>query len=154
MTRLAQIYIMRGQYDLAEPLLQRSLGLRDRLYGQDNPELCDTLRSLAEVYFQTGKVTQAESYIKRVHTIEEKLAASESSASLATTTSENKETAANPTAAVNSGPNSQLPMEIAPVTLETTVKDSAIDSLKQNAKDTDKPANQAKIQLSGVGHQG
>jgi len=84
MTKLAQLYIMRGQYDLAEPLLENSLALRKKLYGSDNPELCDTLRSLAEVYSQTGRSNQADAEIKRVHLIEQKLETAIRPAALAT----------------------------------------------------------------------
>ncbi len=76
MTKLAQLYIMRGQLDLAEPLLEHSLALRTKLYGADNPELCDTLRSLAEIYFLTGRAPLAEEKIKMARGIEEKLASS------------------------------------------------------------------------------
>ncbi len=113
MTKLAQLYIMRGQYDLAEPLLEHSLALRDKLFGRDNPELCDTLRSLAEVYFQTGRVGQSESEIKRVHAIEQKLETPEQPDELATSVPVNRAT----------GPN-QAPADTAvnslPATVETT----------------------------------
>jgi tetratricopeptide (TPR) repeat protein len=71
MNKLAQIYIMRGQYDLAEPLLEQALNLRVELYGSNNPEICDTLRYLAEVYFRTGRASRAEANIKRARAIEE-----------------------------------------------------------------------------------
>jgi tetratricopeptide (TPR) repeat protein len=149
MTKLAQLYIMRRQYELAEPLLQRSLVLRGKLYGQDNPELCDTLRSLAEVYFQTGRINQAESEIKRVHAIEQKLEPSLQSSSLATSTPANNETGATPT--TNSETTALDVVVPPPSIVDDTAETTTNSAAKTAPKETDKQASQSKAPL---GHQG
>ena len=73
LNKLAQLYIMRGQYDLAEPLLKRSLAIRERIYGPDNPEVADALKGLAELYQLSGKTTLAEASLKQARAIENKL---------------------------------------------------------------------------------
>ena len=73
LNKLAQLYTMRGQYDLAEPLLKRSLAIREKIYGFDNPEVADALKSLAELYQLSGKSALAETSLKRARAIEEKL---------------------------------------------------------------------------------
>jgi tetratricopeptide (TPR) repeat protein len=72
LNKLAQLYIIRGQYNFAEPLLKRSLALREKTYGNDNPELVETLKSLAELYQLSGKSEQAEVTLKRAREIEER----------------------------------------------------------------------------------
>jgi Tetratricopeptide repeat len=73
LNKLAQLYTIRGQYDLAEPLLKRSLAIRERIYGLDNPEVADALKSLAELYQLSGKTSLAELSLKRARAIEERL---------------------------------------------------------------------------------
>jgi len=75
LNKLAQLYTIRGQYDLAEPLLKRSLAIREKIYGGENQEVADSLKSLAELYQLSNKRELAESTLKRAHGIEEKLIA-------------------------------------------------------------------------------
>lgn len=72
LNKLAQLYIIRGQYALAEPLLKRSLEIRERVYGADHPEVVDALKSLAELYQLSGKSELAETTLKHAREIEEK----------------------------------------------------------------------------------
>lgn len=71
LNKLAQLYTIRGQYTLAEPLLKRSLEIRERVYGPRHPEVVDALKSLAELYQLSGKNELAESTLKRARDIEE-----------------------------------------------------------------------------------
>jgi hypothetical protein len=75
LNKLAQLYTLRGQYDLAEPLLKRSLAIREKIYGGENQEVADSLKSLAELYQLSNKRELAEASLKRAHLIEEKLVA-------------------------------------------------------------------------------
>jgi tetratricopeptide (TPR) repeat protein len=77
LNKLAQLYIMRGQYDLAEPLLKRSLAIREKIYGADNPEVADALKGLAELYQLSGKTSLAEANLKRARAIEERLSSAQ-----------------------------------------------------------------------------
>src|SRR5262249_39301584 len=74
LSRLADFYALKGQYDLAEPLLKRSLSLREKAYGASSPELIDTLKGLADLRKANGDQKQADGYLYRAREIEDKLA--------------------------------------------------------------------------------
>ncbi len=74
LSKLGEVYKLRGQSTLAEPLLKKSLAAREKLYGMDNPQVADALRSLAELYQMNGNSAEAASYLKRAHMIEAKYA--------------------------------------------------------------------------------
>jgi tetratricopeptide (TPR) repeat protein len=71
LSKLAQVYMIRGQYTLAEPALKRSLEIRERIYGPRHPEVVDALKSLAELYKLSGKTDLAEASLKRARDIED-----------------------------------------------------------------------------------
>jgi len=73
LNRLAQIYVIRKQYDLAEPLLKRSLLMYRDLYGSDSPPCADVLKSLSEIHYEQGKNDLAEADLKKARAIQEKL---------------------------------------------------------------------------------
>jgi len=70
--KLAQIYIVRGQYAQAEPLLKKALEIRERVYGPEHQQVADTLKSLAELYQLSGQANLAEAALKRARSIEQK----------------------------------------------------------------------------------
>jgi tetratricopeptide (TPR) repeat protein len=74
LSKLGEVYKLRGQSTLAEPLLKKSLAAREKLYGTDNPQVADALRSLAELYQMNGNSAEAANYLKRAHVIEAKYA--------------------------------------------------------------------------------
>ncbi|CAN5226249.1 hypothetical protein BH10CYA1_BH10CYA1_07630 [soil metagenome] len=74
LSKLGEVYKLRGQSTLAEPLLKKSLAAREKLYGNDNPQVADALRSLAELYQMNGNSVEAADYLKRAHAIEAKYA--------------------------------------------------------------------------------
>jgi len=149
MTKLAQIYIMRGQYDLAEPLLERSLALREKLYGHDNPEICDSLRSLAEVCFMTGRASKAEANIKEARAIEEKLALSGQSVAAGVSIKDDSQSEP----ATNSGKNKSDDTLVPVIKLNETVGDLDSDG-KETIKDMSNQPGQTGIRLSGANPQG
>ena len=63
---LAAIWRNTAHYDQAEPLLLRSLRLREDLFGPDHAELLATLDSLAYVEFGLKKMPDAEALYKRM----------------------------------------------------------------------------------------
>lgn len=63
---LATIWRNSAHYDDAEPLLLRSLRLREELFGPDHAELLATLDSLAYVEFGLKKMPEAEALYKRM----------------------------------------------------------------------------------------
>lgn len=149
MNKLAQIYIMRGQYDLAEPLLERSLSLRDKLYGSDNPEICDTLRSLAEIYFMTGRANEAKTNIKRARAIEERLASS--SQLVAGGAPVNDESKSTPQSPADSGADQSTSAQTPAI--NGTDNDLGSDG-KETSKDASNPPGQTRTKLSGANPQG
>jgi len=74
LTKLADLYALEGEYDLAEPLLKSSLTLREKMYGPFNPQLVDILKSLSELNNLRGHKELADAYLLRARQIEEKLA--------------------------------------------------------------------------------
>ncbi len=141
MNKLAQIYIMRGQYDLAEPLLQRSLALRTKLSGPDNPEICDTLRSLAEIYFLTGRASKAEANIKLARAIEQK---SDTSPAVAATPINDQLADKTDPATANNQPSAQQP----------AIQLDGMTTVKDQGKDMGAQTDQTGTQLSGSVPQG
>lgn len=74
LSKLGEVYKLQGQSTLAEPLLKKSLAAREKLYGAENPQVADALRSLAELYQMNGNSAEAANYLKRAHAIEAKYA--------------------------------------------------------------------------------
>jgi hypothetical protein len=74
LSKLGEVYKLQGQSTLAEPLLKKSLAAREKLYGAENPQVADALRSLAELYQMNGNSAEAANYMKRAHAIESKYA--------------------------------------------------------------------------------
>ncbi len=72
LNKLAQLYIIRGQYADAEPLLKQSLEIREHTYGPEHPQVVDALKGLADLYRLSGKTALAEATLKRARDLEEK----------------------------------------------------------------------------------
>ena len=49
-----------GRYAQAEPLLKRSLQIRETKLGPDHPDVATTLNNLALLYKKTGRYAEAE----------------------------------------------------------------------------------------------
>ncbi len=63
----------RGQYQEAEPLIQRALEIRERVLGPEHPDTAQSLNSLALLYWHQGKDEQAEPLIQRALAIYERV---------------------------------------------------------------------------------
>ncbi|NET45324.1 tetratricopeptide repeat protein [Okeania sp. SIO2B3] len=61
-----------GKYDEAEPLLQRSLAIREKILRDDHPHLEESLNNLGELYRKQGKYDEAEPLLQRALIIKEK----------------------------------------------------------------------------------
>ncbi|HEU0184905.1 MAG TPA: CHAT domain-containing protein [Blastocatellia bacterium] len=61
-----------GKYDEAAPLIERALGIREKILGPDHRDVADTLMSLAAVYFNRGVYAQSEPLYQRALAIYEK----------------------------------------------------------------------------------
>lgn len=64
MSNLAWLYSTQKQYALAESFLKRTLAIKERILGQDHPDIANTLGQLAVVYRQTGREENAE-YVEK-----------------------------------------------------------------------------------------
>lgn len=74
LSQLGEVYKLRGQVALAEPILKKSLQIREKLYGSENPQVADALRSLAELYQMNGNKIEADICLKRARAMESKFA--------------------------------------------------------------------------------
>ena len=71
LSNLSDTYINQKRYDLAEPLLKRSLRLAEKL-GPDNASVAQALNNLAAVYLYQDRHDDAEPLLKRSVTVFEK----------------------------------------------------------------------------------
>ena len=64
-------YRAQGRLDEAEPLLQRTLAIRERALGPDHPDTAQSLNNLAELYHSQGRLNEAEPLLQRALAIAE-----------------------------------------------------------------------------------
>jgi len=67
----------RGQYTEAEPLLIKSLALREKILGPEHPSLALSLHNMARLYHDQGKYTKAEPLYQQALAMREKSLGSE-----------------------------------------------------------------------------
>ena len=72
LSNLAQAYAMYGKYVEAEPLLKRSLAIKEKLLGATHPEVALGLRNLAILYQVDGRLDLAEGLFKKLLAVREK----------------------------------------------------------------------------------
>ncbi|HZU27399.1 MAG TPA: tetratricopeptide repeat protein, partial [Bryobacteraceae bacterium] len=72
---LAAAYRDQSRYDDAEPLLERSLCMREALFGPDSADLISAVDSLAYVQFGRGRLPEAEALYDRLLALWQKNAA-------------------------------------------------------------------------------
>ncbi len=69
----AGLYLVeRGRYAEAEPLSERALAIRERALGADHPDVADSIRGLAVVYWHQGRYAEAEPLAERALAIRER----------------------------------------------------------------------------------
>jgi tetratricopeptide (TPR) repeat protein len=72
--RLGLLYYKQGRYLEAEPLLQKVLILRQRLFGADHSDVATSLNNLAELYRSQGRYSEAEPlYLRSLEIIKQQL---------------------------------------------------------------------------------
>jgi tetratricopeptide (TPR) repeat protein len=62
---LAELYRFQGRYSEAEPLLVRSLSIREQRLGADHPDVAQSFNNLAALYESQGRYTKAEPLLVR-----------------------------------------------------------------------------------------
>jgi tetratricopeptide (TPR) repeat protein len=69
LNNLAELQKSQEKYADAEPLYKRSLEIREKWLGLDDPSLSGVLNALAEVYRKTGKEEEASKVEERAKKI-------------------------------------------------------------------------------------
>jgi tetratricopeptide (TPR) repeat protein len=73
---LALLYKSMGRYSEAEPLLVRSLSIREQQLGADHPDTATSLNNLAQLYTSMGRYSEAEPlYVRSLSIREQQLGA-------------------------------------------------------------------------------
>ena len=69
LSNLGGLYYAQGLYVQAEPLLKRSLAIKERALGPNHPDVAASLENMATLYRKTGRNKEAEAVEKRVAAI-------------------------------------------------------------------------------------
>ena len=71
---MASLYDSQGKYNEAEPLYQQALALRQKLLGDDHPDVASSLNNLAGLYKSQGRYNEAEPlYQQALNILEQRL---------------------------------------------------------------------------------
>ena len=73
METMGRVYRNLGLYDAAAPILEKSLSLKRRVYGEEHLEVAAGLHTLGVLYDTQGKYREAESFFRRSLEIKEKI---------------------------------------------------------------------------------
>jgi hypothetical protein len=65
LSNLAVLYYTQNQYAQVEPLLKRSLAIREKALGPDHPDVAASLKNMAQLYRKTGREEEVEALEKR-----------------------------------------------------------------------------------------
>ena len=65
MNVMGTVYLSLGLYDRAEPLLEESLSIRRRLYGEKNTEVAGSLLSIGRLHYARGDYDGAEAFCRQ-----------------------------------------------------------------------------------------
>jgi len=70
---VGRVFQSLGRYERAQPLLEQALVLRQRVLGQEHPDVAESLHSLAVLFRQTGDYDAAEPLHREALTLRRKL---------------------------------------------------------------------------------
>jgi non-specific serine/threonine protein kinase/serine/threonine-protein kinase len=73
METMGRVYRNLGLYSLAAPILEKSLEIKRKEYGEEHLEVAASLHTLAVLYDTQGKYQEAESFFRQSLTIKEKI---------------------------------------------------------------------------------
>ncbi|CAM6000539.1 unnamed protein product [Sphagnum balticum] len=65
LSQLAELYMLQGQYTLAEPLFERALSLNKQAFGDRDARVNASYSALAQLYRLKGDPERASSYLKQ-----------------------------------------------------------------------------------------
>jgi tetratricopeptide (TPR) repeat protein len=60
---------VQGRYAEAEPLIKRSLAIREKVLGSDHPDVARSLNNLADLYERQGRYAEAQPLFERALSI-------------------------------------------------------------------------------------
>ena len=72
LNNLGQVAKVQGRYAEAEPLIKRSLAIREKVLGSDHPDVARSLNNLADLYERRGRLADAEPLYRRALSIRER----------------------------------------------------------------------------------
>ena len=73
METMGRVYRNLGLYSMAAPILEKSLALKRKVYGEEHLEVAAGLHTLAVLYDTQGKYQEAESFFRQSLAIKEKI---------------------------------------------------------------------------------
>lgn len=73
MYTMGNVYSSLGLYKKAQPLLERALKIREKLFGPNHKDTAESLNNLASLYWEQGRYAEAEPLYKRSLAIREKV---------------------------------------------------------------------------------
>ena len=73
METIGRVYRNLGLYDMAESILERSLSIKRKFYGDENLEVASGLHTLAVLYDTQGRFQEAESFFRQSLDIKQKV---------------------------------------------------------------------------------
>ena len=72
LNNLAELYETQAKYNQAEPLIKRSLAIREKSLGADHPDVAQSLENFAVLLKATHRDAEAERLLARAKAIREK----------------------------------------------------------------------------------
>jgi tetratricopeptide (TPR) repeat protein/class 3 adenylate cyclase len=73
LNNLANVFLAKGEFSLAEPLFLRALTIREKVMAAEHPDTAASLNNLAGLYQNQGRYEQAENLYLQALTIREKV---------------------------------------------------------------------------------
>ena len=73
MNTMGFVYMNLGLYEQSAALLENALELRQKIHGENHPEVAESCYSLSRLYLEQGKYAEAESLVKRSLDIRKKV---------------------------------------------------------------------------------
>ena len=72
LNNLGQVDKVQGRYAEAEPLIRRSLAIREKVLGPDHPDVARSLNNLADLYERQGRYAEALPLFERALAVRER----------------------------------------------------------------------------------
>ena len=67
--QLAELLIVRGDYDQAEPIVKEAVAIQESVFGSNHPKLIPLLKTYAELLRKTERESEAKAVDKKIETM-------------------------------------------------------------------------------------